>query len=481
MTNRRGAMREVPARAGHLGRHGGLASPYLWATIERIARQGGWLVFFVLLAPILGPRDYGLFTIALCGIAVVETLFCDGVVGLLVGLERVEDGHLSTAFVTTAGAGMIVSVLLSVVAGFVARMFDTASLGDMFQSLALLPLLSALTAVPIALLRRRQRFLPLALSAIVGVAVGGGVGLSLALVGGGAWSLVAQIVTQRFVEIAILWGGAGRLVGLRWSRTHFAELAAAAQPGALVPALAMFGRQAPRFVVGLILGPIGAGLYMLGAQLLEALVDIFLVPMTLLARAPEFSLFASRLRRASTIAFPSAIGSAALLVVMLPALFDPQWWQAVRPAQILILAALPAILTQARRAVLSMQGRGSVEAGAQGAEALLGVLAVAIAAPFGLSALAVALVLQGTFCALVSLWPLGRLRPGLGTLAGAIVPPVAAALVAGGTLLILQSALGPAVPPALAITLLLACGALAYGLALGVPRGWKSAKKPFEA
>ena len=34
----------------------------------------------------------------------------------------------------------------------------------------------------------------------------------------GAWSLVAQIVIQRFFEIAILWGVAGRRIGLSWSR-----------------------------------------------------------------------------------------------------------------------------------------------------------------------------------------------------------------------------------------------------------------------
>jgi PST family polysaccharide transporter len=481
MIERRAARGEGRARAERSMRLGGLASPVLWATIERVVRQVGWLAFFVLLAPILGPRDYGLFAIALCGVAVVESLFCDGVVRLLVGIERLEDAHVSTAFVTNAAAGMAVSALLSVVAGAMARMFDTASLGDMFQSLALLPLLSALTAVPIALLRRRQCFLPLALSALVGVCAGGAVGLALAVVGGGAWSLVAQIVTQRFVEIAILWGGAGSLVGMRWSRRHFVELAAAAHAGVLSPAFAMLARQAPRFVVGLILGPVGAGLYMLAAQLLEALVDIFLVPMTLFARPPAASSLAIGLRRASTVAFPAVIGSASLLVIVLPALIDPQWWQAVRPAQILVLAAVPAILTQASSAVLLTNGWQSAEAGAQAAQAVAAVLAVLLAAPFGLSAIGWALVAEGAFCALVALWPLARLRPGLFTVAAAIVPPVAAAAVAGFTLLVLQSAMSPTVSPLLAVAFLLAAGALAYLLALGLPRGLRGAKKPSEA
>ena len=40
-------------------------SPSLWVTVEKFSQQAVWLVLFAILAPILGPRPYGLFAIVL--------------------------------------------------------------------------------------------------------------------------------------------------------------------------------------------------------------------------------------------------------------------------------------------------------------------------------------------------------------------------------------------------------------------------------
>src|SRR5271170_8314670 len=58
----------------------------------------------------------------------------------------------------------------------------------------------------------------------VGPAAGGGAAVALAWAGAGPWSLVAQIIVQRFVECGLLWGMAGARIGIAWSRQHFVEL-----------------------------------------------------------------------------------------------------------------------------------------------------------------------------------------------------------------------------------------------------------------
>ena len=217
-----------------------------------------------MLAPFLGPRDYGLFILAAGGIAILESLFGEVAAQTLLRQPQIDERHASTLFVTTAGCAAAVSLVLCGLARAAASMLDANVLSDMFQSLALLPMLGALLAVPRALLLRRGRTAPFAAAATVGTAAGGAVAITLAVAGAGAWSLVAQLIVHRFFEIAILWSVGARGVGLRWSRRHFGELAAALDIAALAPALRSAARHVPCLIAGVALGPVAAGLYLVG-------------------------------------------------------------------------------------------------------------------------------------------------------------------------------------------------------------------------
>src|SRR5580704_13486467 len=127
--------------------------PYL----EPALRHLGWLTFFLLLAPIVGPRGYGTVALALSGIAIAERLLTETAVGALVGRKTLEERHISTALVTIIVVGAGLTLMLRAAAGAMTAMLDDAVLGDIFQSLTLLPLLGGLTVVPVASLRRARR------------------------------------------------------------------------------------------------------------------------------------------------------------------------------------------------------------------------------------------------------------------------------------------------------------------------------------
>src|SRR5271170_1231363 len=132
----------------------------LLAYLEPVLRHSVWFGFFLVLAPIVGPRGYGVFILALCGIAIAEALLAKTGSQALVHLPVIEELHLSTALVTLIAAGGAMSLMLYAATGAIGAMVDEATLGDMFRSLALLPLLGTLAAVPRALLRREGRYLP---------------------------------------------------------------------------------------------------------------------------------------------------------------------------------------------------------------------------------------------------------------------------------------------------------------------------------
>src|ERR1700761_12862 len=91
-----------------------LMSPSLWVTVEKLSQQAVWLVLFAILAPILGPRPYGLFAIVMVFIG-----YCESTVGAaceaLMGMDPLEPLHLKTAttcnLVVAIAAGILVFLL----------------------------------------------------------------------------------------------------------------------------------------------------------------------------------------------------------------------------------------------------------------------------------------------------------------------------------------------------------------------------------
>jgi hypothetical protein len=432
--------------------------PYL----EPVLRHAGWFGFFLVLAPIIGPRGYGLFILALSGIAIAEGLLAETAIQALADRAVLEARHLSTALVTTIAAGAALSLMLHAMALAIGPMVDEMALGDIFQSLTLLPLLGALAVVPSAMLRRERRRAPFVAASVAGLAAGGSVAVALAWAGAGAWSLVAQIIVQRFLECAVLWGMVHESVGIAWSRSHFVELLGALNLRTLAaayPAVSLFG---PCLLVGLLLGPTATGIYMLAARLAEALGDICFAKPASVSRntIPQI------VRRGCQVLLPAVLGSA-LLAIGLPPLLDVRWWGAVRPAQVLLLGAIPAAVMFVRSACTD---NAAAETRWWTMQALGGIAVAAFAAPYGLTALAATSLLQVAAMALASLWPIQR---ALGIrwheAIAAAVRPSAGAAAAGFLLLLLADPVGLRLDPVAACALLTASGWLSYLVIRGEP------------
>ena len=361
------------------------------------SRHCGRLAVFLVLAPIIGPHGYGLFILALGGIAIAEALLAGGMGRALLKLERIEERHWSTALVTMIAGGGAIWLALRASAPLFVAVVGEPGFADLFQPLAVLPLLGALGVVPVAALRRGGREGTIAAANLAGFAAGAGIALWLAWAGAGAWSLVAQIIAQRLIECVVLWGVLGERVGLAWSVRHFTELAEALDARALAAVWPAVTKYAPCVVAGLALGPTAAGLYMLAMLLAEALKDIALA-------GEEEAAPRELMRQARRMLLPAVLASG-LLALALPPLIDLTWWGAVPPAQLLLLGTIPAAFIAACR-------RRAVDDPAAAlwsmAEALGGVAIAALLAHGGLVAMAAGNLAWLTAVALVVLWWTGR-------------------------------------------------------------------------
>jgi PST family polysaccharide transporter len=410
----------------------------LWVAIERAAQQLFWLVLFVIMAPILGPHAYGQFALVMVFIGFCELILIEAAVEALVCLDDAARDHIRTATLVNGAVALVVGAAAWLLAEPFARAFDDPELAALARALAPLPLLSALTAAPIGMLRRARAFRPLALRSIIGLASGAVVGIAAALTGHGVWALVLQTLVQRMVELVVLWVAEPSAIGIGWSRTCWADMAHFARNVTISCAMYWMTGQAPRLVIGYLLGPVALGLFTLAGRASDVLLQIAVLPRTIVARIEliadraEPARFEHRLqamtREAALIAFPTAIGAAAVMPQLFALWLDARWLDGLAATQLMLLTAIPLLGFFACTAGLMAANRPDLEARISAWQSVSNTLVTLATAWLGLTIVTAAMLVR-----LVVLLPLAVRR-----LSGAA--SIRAATMIEGTLPILIAA-----------------------------------------
>src|SRR3954453_15152232 len=99
-----------------------------WVTLERAAQQLFWLVLFVVMAPIRGPRAYGQFALVMVFIGFCELILLESMVEALVSLRPASRAHFRTASLLNGAAAMLVAVATWLLAEPFARLFQDPEL-----------------------------------------------------------------------------------------------------------------------------------------------------------------------------------------------------------------------------------------------------------------------------------------------------------------------------------------------------------------
>ncbi len=259
-------------------------SPTLWLTLEKLVQQLLWLILFLILAPILGPKPYGLFAIVMAFIGICEVLIVDAAVEALVTIPNATREHFGTANILTIILAIVAAAAAAGASSTIATIFEAPELRPLFQALAPLPIISAFTVSPIATLLREMQLRALAVRSIFGLLVGGATAIVLAVYGAGVWALVGQILAQRAAEVILLRRSVSTRNGFGWSRSHYLELRGYALNVGVSKLMAWSGGQIPRIILGLVSGPGRPWIVHAGGTPGRVCYSVFIVPQAWVAR-----------------------------------------------------------------------------------------------------------------------------------------------------------------------------------------------------
>lgn len=172
----------------------------VWSAIEKYSGLLVQLLITAVLARLLTPTDFGVIAIATV-ITTFFNMFTDmGIGAAIVQNQTLTREDLRSLFSFSVYAGVILAVLFFFSSYVISSFYDNALLLPICQLLSLNLLFAAWNMVPNALIRKAKRFKFIAVRSFALLVVCGILSVSVALVGGGVYSL---LITPILSSLAI--------------------------------------------------------------------------------------------------------------------------------------------------------------------------------------------------------------------------------------------------------------------------------------
>lgn len=181
-----------------------IASGISWKLIERFSVQVIRFVLQIVLARILDPEHYGSLTLMVVFTTLANVFIQKGFSASLIQDKHVTEEDYSSVFWVTLGIAGIAYIVIWVAAPLIAYIYKLPELISPLRVLALLLFPGALNSVQQSKASREMNFRRVFFTNVSGVIAAGAVGIAMAYMGFGLWSLVAQSVVSTTVSCLLM-------------------------------------------------------------------------------------------------------------------------------------------------------------------------------------------------------------------------------------------------------------------------------------
>lgn len=233
-----------------------------WSALATAVSAVCQFAFMALLARLLDPAAFGLMAMAAIALRFAGFFAQMGFAQAIIQRPQLTAQDTTAALVMALGIGSVLCAGMVLVAPLFADGFRAAELTSLISVLAVSLLLTALGALPLALLRRQARFKRVALVEVFCFVVGYGVvGIACASRAMGVWSLVAATLSQQ--ALLVVFGFLAVRYPLAWpiSRRAVSGLWAYGSRHSLIGFLEFLWANVESMFIGRSLGKVDLGLF----------------------------------------------------------------------------------------------------------------------------------------------------------------------------------------------------------------------------
>lgn len=393
-------------------------SGLFWKLGENGLAQIVNFVVSIILARMLLPEDYGIIALVTVFITLCDKLVVSGLATSLIQKKDADNEDFSTIFYFNICAAILLYSLLFAAAPVIAGFFNAYDQGlftAVMRVMGLQIMILAVNSVQSAYVSRTMQFRRFFWSAIGGTAISAVVGIWMAYAGYGVWALVTQYLIKAFGSMAVLWFTVKWRPALTFSVQRFKALYTYGWKIFAASMIKVLYNDLRSLVIGKFYSSADLAFYNKGQsfpQLVESNIagtidSVFFPAISRKQESKEEML--SMLRRTIKVSFyvltPLLVGLAAVAEPLVTVLLTEKWLPCVFYLQILSFSFVLAPVEIENLQVIKAIGRSDLVLKLEIIKKTVGVLLLIIAAPIGVEAIAVSLLVGNIFAALANAYP----------------------------------------------------------------------------
>jgi PST family polysaccharide transporter len=372
---------------------------FKWSSASMALQAVLQLVAISALARLLSPREFGIVSIALIFTNFFERVGFLGAGPAVVQRKELTAGHIRSAHALSVFMGLLLSVLMFFTAPLVGAFFREIELVNVVRVLSIAFIIDGFGAISESLLQRELKFRTLMVTTNSAYLLGNGViGVGLALLGFGVWSLVWAAIAMRFARSGSYLYLRPQVLSLSFARKEAKEVLEMGFGFSLGKLLSIFALMGDNFIVGRFLGAAALGMYGRAYQLMT-------IPATYFGQVLEKVMFpimskhqasGSDLRQmffysiecGALIGLPAGVFMFFLAPEIIHVLFGEKWLAVAPTLQILALGTFPRLCYKQSDTLLRSLGAVYRYASRQVVYSVLVICGAAVGCAFGLEAVA---------------------------------------------------------------------------------------------
>lgn len=371
-----------------------------WTIIDTFGAQLLSLLSFMVLARILVPQDYGVVTLAGVFIAIPNVILTEGFSNAIVQKDGdLKESFKSTAFWVNMAVALVLFGITQAGAGYAAAAANTPLLAPVLRWLSLCFLTTALNSIPTGLYQRDFRYSAFALRTLIATTIASLIGIAMAWMGYGLWSLVASTIIQNVVGVIVMWWGIDWRPKFRFSIAAFKEMFHFTSWSIVGGSVRYAAEKIDVLVIGLFLDAASLGFYYLAQRLFTTIHNMAITPvdtpmMPVLSRLQndrvQFSEnYLNGLWTMTALWMPATAGIGMVAPLLIPLVFGAHWVGAVPLIQVMALVCMTYPLARTAPLAMLAIGRADLYARLSGFQLVMNLIAYPIAAHFGILAVGV--------------------------------------------------------------------------------------------
>ncbi len=180
-------------------------SGMFWSLLQSGGSRVIVFLVTILLARLLTPKDFGLIAMLAIFISVSQTLVSAGFNSALIQKKNVDEEDYSSVFYINLVVSLALYIGLFIAAPFIANFYHQPILTSLTRIMCLIFVINAFSYVQEARLTKEIRFKTLMIINLPSTIFGGVVGIVMAVLGFGVWSIVAMQIITRLAYAIQIW------------------------------------------------------------------------------------------------------------------------------------------------------------------------------------------------------------------------------------------------------------------------------------